>query len=367
MNIVFDAQIFAMQQYGGVSRYFFELASGIQKKGGHRIEIFAPLYINRYFSGGSAIRPNGIRIPQIPKTLRIIQKTDDLFSRLFLSRKTGIDIFHETYYTPIDACPRGAKRILTVYDMSHEKLSAMINDRRGVKRIKKIAVERCDHVICISENTRNDLVEILGVPKEKTSVVHLGFSPTPPYTKEKPPLPGPYLLFVGMRGGYKNFSRFLEGVAASKSLRDSFAIVCFGGGEFSAEERSLFEQLSIDESRIVQLSGDDSLLNAVYGDAAAFVYPSLYEGFGIPLLEAMGCGCPVVCSNVSSFPEVAGDAALYFDPSEPDSIASAIESVVFSAEQSASLRRAGTERVGEFGWERCVDRTLAVYNEVLDL
>ena len=276
-----------------------------------------------------------------------------------------MDIFHETYYTRMNSCPRSAKRIITVFDMTHEKFPEMQPGRDKTRKAKALAVERADHVICISENTRRDLISLLDVPEEKTSVIYLGYSlnverVTQPVLEEKP-----YLLFVGQRGGYKNFLRLLRVYADSAVLRDQCSLVCFGGGGFSANEQELMKSLGLPANSVLHISGGDEVLAGLYCDAAAFIYPSLYEGFGIPPLEAMSFSCPVVCSNSSSLPEVVGDAAELFDPENEGEMMAAIESVVLSAERSQLLVDRGCNRIKQFSWEKCAQDTLDVYNHVL--
>jgi glycosyltransferase involved in cell wall biosynthesis len=176
-----------------------------------------------------------------------------------------------------------------------------------------------------------------------------------------------YILYVGARGGYKNFTNFLRAYSSSPSLRGTFGVVCFGGGEFCLSERKLLASLGLGEDKIVQLPGDDSVLAGLYSRAAVLVYPSLYEGFGIPPLEAMSFDCPVICSNTSSLPEVVGDAAELFDPSEPENIRIAIERVVMSAARTNALIALGRERIKNFSWDRCARETFTVYQRVLGI
>ncbi|MDP9052031.1 MAG: glycosyltransferase family 4 protein, partial [Acidobacteriota bacterium] len=175
----------------------------------------------------------------------------------------------------------------------------------------------------------------------------------------------PFLLYVGSRLTYKNFERLLEAFAASPLLKNDFDLVCFGGGAFTSKEISLFQQLGLSDECCCQVSGDDATLAALYGSARAFVYPSLYEGFGIPPLEAMSFNCPVVCSGLSSIPEVVGNAAEMFDPYDPESIQKAIERVATDEVLRETLVSRGRERVKQFSWERCAKETLDVYSRVL--
>jgi glycosyltransferase involved in cell wall biosynthesis len=172
------------------------------------------------------------------------------------------------------------------------------------------------------------------------------------------------LLYVGLRGGYKNFERLLQAVACSKSLRDDFDVVAFGGGSFNTAELALIQRLNFAPNQIRQNSGSDQSLSEAYSAATAFVYPSIYEGFGLPPLEAMAHSCPVVSSNTSSMPEVIGDAAEYFDPLSLDDIASAIERVVLSNALTQSLIERGRLRAQRYTWKACAAQHLQLYDSL---
>jgi len=175
----------------------------------------------------------------------------------------------------------------------------------------------------------------------------------------------PFILFVGARGGYKNFDRLLQAYAGRSILHESYDLVAFGGGDFSGNERALVRSLGLNENQVRQLGGDDAVLSVLYQQASLFVYPSLYEGFGIPPLEAMSLDCPVICSNTSSMPEVVGNAAVQFNPHDIDSIANALEAVITNPTLQADLRQRGRERLHAFSWHRCALETLNVYRKVL--
>lgn len=258
--------------------------------------------------------------------------------------------------------------MVTVYDMIHELFKENFPPNDPTTNIKRIAVDRADHVICISQSTRRDLINLFGTPEEKVSCIHLGFEQFPPNENAQTSNPAgdrPYLLYVGGRYGYKNFARFLHGVAASGDLKRDFDVVTFGGGRFSAAQRALIKHLGFRDSQVRQVSGDDSLLGICYKQARAFVYPPLYEGFGLPPLEAMAHNCPVISSNTSSMPEVIGEAAEFFDPNDTEDMTRAIQSVVYSDERVNQLTALGRERLKKFSWRRCGEETLAVYENLL--
>ncbi len=176
--------------------------------------------------------------------------------------------------------------------------------------------------------------------------------------------PGPYFLYVGQRSGYKNFARLLNAYASLPRIRNEFDLISFGTNAFTPQEKEAIHSLGLDPMRVRHLSGDDASLAYLYRKATAFVYPSLYEGFGLPPLEAMSLGCPVLCSNTSSMPEVVGDAGLFFDPLDSEAIRQAMESVASSLELRRDLISRGTQRVKSFSYDRCAAETLAVYGSL---
>jgi glycosyltransferase involved in cell wall biosynthesis len=366
MRILYDHQIFCLQQYGGISRYFYELASHLAVFTEHKVEIFAPFYINEYLAAPSAVVHKGIKTPRLSGAGRATALGVGIaLAYPALKLRGDVDIFHETYYSRFDYCPRSAKRIVTVFDMIHEKFIELSPGRKKTQQAKAYAVKRADHVICISENTKSDLVKLLGVPEKNISVVYLGYSFLAKARKISSTEEKPNILYVGQRDGYKNFARLLRVYAQSAVLRDRFSLVCFGGGQFSSCERDLMKALGISLNSVIHFSGGDDVLAGLYGRAAVFVYPSLYEGFGIPLLEAMSFGCPIVCSNGGSLPEVVGDAAELFDPMDETGMRIAIERVVSSSERSQFLVDRGYERIKQFSWVKCAQDTFDVYNKVL--
>jgi glycosyltransferase involved in cell wall biosynthesis len=251
--------------------------------------------------------------------------------------------------------------------MIHELFPQEFPVQDKTPEVKRHAIERADHVICISENTKQDLMRLHGTHASKISVVHLGFDQF--VKNEKEPLPTclftkPLLLYVGSRGGYKNFAGFLKAVATSKKLLNDFDIVAFGGNKFSEKESTFIQSLGFAVNQVKQVSGNDDLLVRYYRLAHAFVYPSLYEGFGIPPLEAMAHRCPIISSNTSSMPEVIGVAAEYFDPNEIEDMRRAIEDVVYSESRLDELRKEGLARLPFFSWGKCTEDTLAVYQSL---
>lgn len=368
LRIAFDQQVFLLQEFGGISRYVCRLGEALSRKPAVEARIFAPLHYNGHLQGLPHGLVYGWRMPRIPKTARPVFALSALLARRAI-RRFRPDIVHETYYSKDAFAPEGARRVITVYDMISERFPAEFAGSQFTDA-KRFAISRADHVLCISESTRCDLIELFGIAAERTSVVYLGYDDLTLSGKADSAVPDqgvsrPYLLYVGSRGGYKNFGALLRAFASSAYLRDGFSIQCFGGGPLVTEERDLLRELGLSELHVRQVGGDDAMLGAMYMGAAAFVYPSLYEGFGIPPLEAMSLGCPVICSNATSIPEVVGDAGEYFDPAEPESIRDAIERVLQSSDRRRELVTKGHVRRALFSWERCASETLGVYRSIL--
>jgi glycosyltransferase involved in cell wall biosynthesis len=366
VKIIYDYQIFSRSKYGGVSRYLCEIATRIARTENFDVKVLAFAYISEYLRQNASEIVVGCPVPALPKTSKIISNFNFKFSREWL-KKNPHDIVHETYYSQKTITPSRTKTVITVYDMIHEKLISLFPEGKNhpLIKAKHIAIKRADHIICISENTKKDLLEILNIDPKKISVIYLGCSLNCKKNKIGQPYYNfPFILYVGYRGRYKNFERLLRAYSSSKKLKKDIKLVCFGGGSFSKEEKKLIHELEISEDKVIQISGNDDILANLYNYASAFVYPSLYEGFGLPLLEAMSFRCPVVCSSISSIPEIAGDAAEFFNPYDIYSMSNALEKVVYSQDRTEMLIDLGLERIKNFSWEKCVQKTCLVYSSL---
>ncbi len=372
-RVNFDAQIFGAQTYGGISRYFASLVRELALIPECSPLILAPWHKNAY-------------LEKLPKPLVRGTRSGDDHLPVGLQRALGIlgsslmhatsdaKVVHRTYYYPFLQFPTSSTQVLTVFDMIHERFPQHFAANDPIAGWKRRAVQRADHIICISQQTKTDLLEAYGdVIRGKVWVTYLGFdelacgTPSETATQFRQRVLGgdaPYILYVGSRGGYKNFGSVLKAFGGSPRLRKDFRLLCFGGGPFTHEEQAHMAVAGVSD-RVVQLPGDDAVLSNCYRHAALFVYPSLYEGFGIPPLEAMSMGCPVVCSNVSSIPEVVGDAGAYFDPGSVEHIQSTMEHVLTTPARHAELVKLGHLRTAVFSWRQCAEETAAIYRESL--
>lgn len=370
MKVAFDHRIFSMQRFGGVSRYFFELACRLPSETVSEVSVVAPLYINNYLAGNSARSfSHGKYVPSDIVGLPHIVGLANRIASPFAWSGLNPDIVHETYFNIIPV-GRGRRRVVTIYDMIHELFVPNGHPLTAAKRAaataaKRAAVNRADHVICISETTRSDLVRLYNIDPSRTSVVHLGYSLTSDLNEitvqRKDQRPS--FLYVGNRKGYKNFETLLQAFSSSRILRE-FDLIAFGGHPTLPEEREEIGRLGITD-RVHFKSGSDQALSECYRAATAFVYPSKYEGFGIPPLEAMSHGCPVVCSSGGAIPEVVGNAGMYFDPDNPEELRTSLEHVATNEGLQANLRVRGHSRISAFSWDRCAEATAQIYREIL--
>jgi len=367
LHVLYDSQVFSRQEYGGISRYFHELIHHLAKHKDILVELNVKFSNNSYIKyndifKGRSFFPNKYFIGKY----RLLEYSNILFELPSITKKR-YDIFHPTYYNPYFIKLLGRKPyVLTVYDMIHERFGEIQKIDRKLSERKRYLSRHAKKIIAISENTKKDLIQHFGVDPEKIKVIYLGTSvPLDPTNCKTPPLPEEYILYVGIRSYYKNFARFIRSMAMILKRDERLSIVCAGGGKFNPKEIELFKELGIRE-RVHNYSPTDNLLWCLYRNAKVFVFPSLYEGFGIPVLEAFACGCPVALSNSSSLPEIAREAALYFDPMDLTSIGSTVSKTIYDNNLRSILIQKGLERVKDFSWEKNTLETKEIYQSIID-
>lgn len=365
MKLAFDHQIFTNQTYGGISRYYTILAEELFRQQ-QDVKIFAGFHRNQYLSEHAVGLTKGKKIDKYPPNSgRIFQGINHAISQT-LMKSWRPDIIHETYYSGLPTFKTNAVRVTTVYDMIHELFAEQFSKSDNTTLWKKATFQRVDHIISISHSTKRDLVELFDIDERKISVVHLGVDLTV-FKKNRSMFScsdRPFILYVGGRDGYKNFTFFLNAFAASVNLMSELDVIAFGGGRFSAIEKQLIKKLGFKDNQVRQIGGSDDVLASLYHNAMAFIYPSLYEGFGLPPLEAMASGCPVISSNTSSIPEVVRESGVYFDPRNIAEIQHAIEKVVFSDTLKKDLISSGYKNIENFSWQKCTSETLSLYRKL---
>jgi glycosyltransferase involved in cell wall biosynthesis len=365
VKVAFDNQVFSFQKHGGVSRYFAELFGNFSQRRDMEVAVVAPFYVNDYLRRSAARQHiHGRYVPwEFRGSERVLRILNSAALPAFWGA-TRFDVIHETYYS---AKIRGhcRFRVMTIHDMIYELFPQNFVDAKRLAAAKYAAARRADYIICVSETTRRDVIRMLGVDSSRCGVIYHGCSLD--FRSAETNLDGamlPCVLYVGQRNGYKNFRVLLEAFSGSSLLKKRFHLVAFGGGPFSGEESRDIERRAL-RGQVHQVSGDDGLLCAFYRAASVFVYPSRYEGFGIPPLEAMANGCPVACSDAASIVEVVGDAGVYFDPDDDEQLGLLLEKMIEDCDYSAELRAKGLARAGQYSWARCAEETLHAYRSLL--
>jgi glycosyltransferase involved in cell wall biosynthesis len=367
VKVLYDHQCFVQQQYGGVSRYHYQLIKELNKL--QNVETKLSLtYSNNFY----IIKDKSFEVKNFfPNNKFYFKRTLlDYLNRISTNKdieKGDFDIFHPTYYglyflNHIKEKPF----VLTVYDSIHEKYPVIINAIDKTLEHKKLLLSKANLIIAISENTKNDLIKLYKIPTEKIEVTYLAASINKSLTSSnlKVDLPEKYILFVGNRDFYKNFKNFIVAVEPLLQEHKDLFLICAGGGDFTTEEKKAFHSKGL-ENKILHKAADDITLATLYANALAFIFPTLYEGFGIPALEAMNCDCPVVMSNTSSLPEVGGEAAIYFEPTKIDDMREKIESVIFNKDLRNDLILKAKNQRQKFSFEKTARQTLEVYKRLL--
>lgn len=361
IKILYDSQIFGMQDYGGISRYFYEISKRIPKIN----VLFTPfVHNNSYLIERKSGKKD--KIFNKFKYRNYIYTVVNIIiglPRIILGK---YDIFHptyyETYYLPF---VKNKKIVLTVHDLVHELYGYKYKQlsKRTIKQKRKL-VNRADHIIAVSENTKKDIENVYGVSSNKISVIYHGNSLKRWDSKKRLTLPSRYILFVGQRWMYKNFNNFIIAMAVVIKKHPEYKIVSAGGGNFTDDEIQTINSVGL-RDRVIHITfRNDNELAEIYSRATLFVYPSLYEGFGIPILEAFSSKTPIAISDTSCFPEIARDAAIYFDPQKIKSIAKAINTSLEDDKLRNKLVKKGTERLKYFSWEIAEKNTINVYQNI---
>lgn len=366
MKVKYDHQVFEVQKYGGISRYFYELVNQFDTLDEVETNITLLLSNNYYISEKNYTRHlDFLSKKQFRGKQRLFNYINKPFAIQQL-KKQNFNLFHPTYYDPYFLKYIGSNPfVVTVFDMIHEIFPDMFSNNDKTSKNKQLLVEKAAKIIAISENTKKDLIEIFGTDDSKIEVVYLGNSMFPDFkTDDKFKIPKNYILFVGSRGGYKNFEKLIKSISARLNEDKNFCVVCAGGGKFNFKELEFFASLNI-TNQIVQYDLDDASLAYLYQNAQLFVFPSLYEGFGIPILESFACHCPILCSNTSSLPEIAGDGAYYFDPYSEESIRNSVNKVLEDRYLKDQLRQKGALRLKQFNWKKTAIETKNIYKSVL--
>ena len=290
-----------------------------------------------------------------------------------MRQKKNYDLIHETAFTPARQTKKTIPQVFTLHDLSlmnfktyHPKERVWFFDLFFPRRLKY-----ADHIITVSEFIKQEICEKLSISQSRVSAVHLAcdpfFFPRPVHevsrVKEKFNLPDNYLLFVGTLEPRKNLSLIIDAMPA---IPEEIGLVLTGWSGWG--DKDWMKRIKQNHlSHRVHMPGyvSENDLAALYSGAIAFVYPSFYEGFGLPVLEAMACKCPVITSNRASLPEVAGNAGILIDPNDHEALAHEITKIAEDSQLRESLISKGLLQASRFSWEKCARKTKQIFSEMI--
>ena len=351
------------RQLGGIGTYTVELHHALELAG----QQVMVLHAGRSQGDGVLSLPGARLLPSL-LTLGQVEIA-------FQTRRHDLDIIHD----PTGSCPillAPTYRVVTIHDVIpylYPQTSTRL-DRWIYRYWLPWAVQHVDVIITVSQQSRKDILHFLPVSPDKVMVIPEAadsrFRPLPDdvvaSVLQRYDIPKPYILYVGSLAPRKNLPRLLRAYARVREWHPAWRLVIVGARKWKTTPIfATVQQLELEP--YVHFTGyvADEDLPALYNGADLFVFPSLYEGFGLPVLEAMACGTPVITSNTSSLPEVAGDAALLVDPHDVEAIAAAMHRVLTDPDLARKLRKKGLARASQFTWERTARETIAVYEKVL--
>ncbi|MBD3305806.1 glycosyltransferase [candidate division KSB3 bacterium] len=363
MRILYDGHIYSHPIIGGICRYFNNIIGRLPEN------VSPILVLDQRRQIPYPVHPNlnilSYQKRHLPAS-RVFYWLDKYYFRP-LSRCTHPDIMHPTYYALLNYqelsnydCPI----VLTVYDMIYEKFHTTLQDAEWHIHMKQKAIQAAQAIICISEHTKHDLLERYAVPEQKVRVIYLASELTLEAMNGSETVPPrPYYLYVGSRAWYKNFDGLLQAFAKAVSVQADMSL-CVVGPPLAEPETSMLGAYGLQDHVDYYGYVSDHHLAKLYNQSIALIYPSFYEGFGIPPLEAMACGTAVIASNTSSLPEVIGNAGMLFDPYALDELTEMLLFLRKNPTERAKFVERGRQRVKQFSWETTAHQTLAVYRSL---
>jgi glycosyltransferase involved in cell wall biosynthesis len=373
MRIGIDGR-YIQDHFPGIGRYTYSLIEALAQVAGDEsfIVLHNPALRNtRYDVAALTRHPNITLVPVDVPTFALAEQT-----RLpWIVRRLRLDVLHPPYYIKpyLLPCPS----VVSLYDLIAARYPQYLPSpwaRLAFAITTRLAIATARRLITLSAASQRDLVELYGVPPERVAVTPLAadtcFRPIEEATtleamRRKYALPEHFVLYLGSNKPHKNLVRLIEAWAKFRTSNFEIRSLVIAGHwdpRYPQAQQSAVELGLGDAVRFLS-DVSEADLPALYNLATVFAFPSLYEGFGLPPLEAMACGTPVVCANTSSLPEVVGDAALLFDPLDVPAMAGAIAQGLSDADLRTALRARGLARARLFSWERTARETLAVYRE----
>jgi glycosyltransferase involved in cell wall biosynthesis len=380
VNVIIDGIVYGFQKYGGINTYFNEVLPRIAARPNTRVRVLLP----RRAKGAPPPPPVRV-VPRevIPYQTRLSRRLDRKLEATvqamslrwygMMAERKPRTVFQSSYFTVL---PASIPQVGIVHDMNHELFAEKYDATSFGRRLREAYpryLRHADRIIAISHVTKSHVVRFYGIDESLIDVVHHATDPRQFFVERNDESlarvrallqrPLPFLLYVGGRWPlYKNFDMLLRAMA--RCARTTGLALVVAGTPWDDDEVSLLKSLGLEPHVQLVENPDVDLLRSLYNLATALVFPSHHEGFGIPLLEAMACGTLAIASDIDVFHEVAGDAAIYFAPSDLDALVRAIEASLDETVRQTYEQR-GFARVAKYSWDRCAAETYAVYEKAL--
>jgi len=374
MKILYDHQTFRLE-VGGIPRYYLNLINTIKSKTTCTVETSVIINRNNYFQKNEGFvtinrynfsilnyllkkRPGRMIIEYINKTYTLYKLKKNNYDVLHLTNENCSYVISNNINIPI---------VITIHDLIPEIFPKYFPNSEIRLRKRKEIIDRADHIICISNSTKNDLLKYYQVEESKISIIYHGKSEMLSNLKnEITPIPAnkKYLLYVGDRiAGYKNFWNMVNSLSSWLQNHEDIILVCIGSN-FSVNELKKIEDLNL-TTKLIAFYANETIIGSIYHNSICFIYPSLYEGFGLPILEAMQTGCPILLSKASCLPEIAEDAAIYFDPETFDGFIEGLNTLILDIDLKNDMIQKQKKRLNSFSWEKTAIETVEAYSKAI--
>jgi len=367
MKVFIDGIIYQRESVGGISRVFNEILPRMcDLDDSMEIKLVTQGRLKQKLPAHKNISDK--RLPPIERRFGYSQDLSPFMGRvnnMFLDADPG-SIWHSSYYTM--PWKWNGPAIITVVDLIHERLPKIFNSKENVefRKRKKACIRKADAIISISDTTKRDIINYHGIRPEKIHVIYLGCGSVMNMNIEDMNAPKPqkpFILYVGVRTtAHKNFEVLLNAFSMWEHNNDYDLVLI--GQDLLPEEERIFRSMGIRGKIKIYPNAGDVILKNLYNMASVYVYPSIYEGFGIPLLEAMSCGCPIVASSIPSTREVAGDCPIYFDLNDKYSLINSLNRAIAEGRESKRTKEA-LEMVNNYSWQNTAEGTYKIYKDLL--
>lgn len=385
MKILYDYQAFEMQEYGGVSKSFCELIKNLPKACTYEIGLKESNNIHLHNSNISdSISFNTLDKNQFitRKHFRGKYKLYNICNKYFnfipttynknrnysieLLKEQNYDIFHPTFFDPYYIKHLKKKPfVLTIHDMIPELYPEFYKNCDQIS-LKKYLAPQASAIIAVSNQTKNDIIKFLNIPEDKITVIYHGCPETTTInTQTNRIIDEPYFLYVGTRLAYKNFSLLIKEFEQVVNTNKQIKLVCTGP-DFTQEELLLIKKYNVTDN-VISIRVTDIELGVLYSQAIAFIFPSSYEGFGMPILESFSYKCPIILNNASCFPEIAGEAAIYFNETNHycNLGKQMIKTLNFTEEERQKQINKGLKQLSFYSWKKSAEKLFQVYSSIV--